>query len=132
MSPARSRLLSGALLGAALLMAGTGPGSANNGNNGAAIAAGITGLAVGTMIGAAVATPRDPVIYGPPPPYYPPPPGYRPPPPPPGYRPPPPPPPVGAPFSPARNIMCYPARRTCMNTALGGYSGDWTYRVFGR
>lgn len=131
MIPIRLRLLPAALAVAALLTGGATPGHANN-STGAAVAAGIAGLAVGTMVGAAVASPRDPVIYGPPPP--PPPPGYRPPPPPPYYPPPPgyrPPPPMGAPFSPAPNVMCYPARRACFNMSLGGFSANWTHRVFG-
>lgn len=95
------------LLAAALLPVHAGPSSAHN-NTGAAIAAGVVGLAVGAAIAGAASRPR--AVYGPPPA--------------PVYAPPP-------PFSPAANVVCYPGQRACYYNG-GAYSADWTYRVYGR
>ncbi|MFT0862192.1 hypothetical protein [Ancylobacter sp. G4_0304] len=91
---------------AAALSVQTAPSFAHN-YTGAAIAAGILGLAVGAAV-ADNARPRDPVVYGAPPAAY--------------YGPPP-------PFSPAPGVSCYPTRRQCyMSNGLLDWS--WTDRVF--
>lgn len=74
---------------------------------GAAIAAGIIGLAVGAAV-ADSNRPRESAVYGPPPRAY--------------YSPLP-------PFSPAAGITCYPARRQCY-MPNGQLSWTWTDRVF--
>lgn len=91
----------------AALATQTVPSSAHG--NGAAIAAGIIGLALGAAV-ADSAHPRDTVIYGGPPPA--------------SYGPPP-------PFSPSAGVTCYPARSQCyMPNGLLDWS--WTDRVFPR
>jgi hypothetical protein len=102
------RLAAVAVLAPALLVAAGQPGQAKDGRNTAAILGGIAGLAVGAAI--ADSANRNHDIYGAPPP--------------PAYRPP-------APFSPAGGIICYPEQRACYNNG-GAYSGNWTWRVYGR
>ncbi|MCX5493345.1 hypothetical protein OSH11_01365 [Kaistia dalseonensis] len=82
------------------------PSSAHN-YTGAAIAAGILGLAVGAAV-ADSARPRDPGVYGAPATTY--------------YGPPP-------PFSPTPGVSCYPARRQCY-MPNGLLDWTWTDRVF--
>jgi len=89
---------------AALVMQ-TVPSSAHS--NGAAIAAGIIGLALGAAV-ADSAHSRDPNVYGGPPPA--------------AYGPPP-------PFSPAGGVVCYPARQQCY-MPNGLLSWTWTDRIF--
>lgn len=96
-----------AVLAPALLAASVAPSMARN-NTGAAVAAGIIGLAVGAAV--ADSANRNRYIYGPPPP--------------PAYIPPP-------AFSPSPNIYCYGGQRACYYGG-GAYSPDWTYRVYGR
>ena len=101
-------LLAAALIAPGLLMVHTAPSEAKNGNKGAAVAAGIIGLAVGAAIADSNNRNRD--VYGAPPP--------------PAYRPP-------APFSPTGGVICYPDQRACYNNG-GAYNGNWTWRVYGR
>jgi len=102
------KLAAVAVLAPALLVAASLPGQAKDGRNTAAILGGIAGLAVGAAI--ADSANRNHDVYGAPPPA--------------AYRPP-------APFSPAGGIICYPEQRACYNNG-GAYSGNWTWRVYGR
>lgn len=103
MKTRNGRLVPTLLLAGGLLAAQATPSAAHN-SVGAAIAAGILGLAVGS----ALSDGRDPRIYGPPA-------GV-------GYA-------APAPFSPQYNITCYPAQRACYDSR-GLYSAGWTYRTF--
>lgn len=107
MAIANIRRLAIALLVPAFMVAHVASSSAHN-NTGAAIAAGIVGLAVGAAIAGSANQP--PNVYGPPPA--------------PAYAPPP-------PFSPATGITCYPGQRACYRNS-GAYSSDWTWRVYGQ
>lgn len=119
----RTRCLTSAVVIAGVMSVYAAPAAAHN-NVGAAIAAGVLGLAVGAAV-AADGGPRDHVIYGPPPPpFAPPPPGFDGPPPPPAYGPPPP------PFFPERGIACYPAQQACYQDGRG-FSPWWTARIYG-
>lgn len=106
----RTRCLTSAVVIAGVMSVYAAPAAAHN-NVGAAIAAGVLGLAVGAAV-AADSGPRDHVIYGPPPPpFAPPPPGFDGPPPPPAYGPPPP------PFFPERGLHAIRRSRPAIRMA---------------
>ena len=91
------------------LAGGTLTASGHGHHGGDAVAAGIIGLAIGAAI-SDDGDYRHRDVYGPPPA--------------PAYAPPP-------PFSPARDITCYPAQYACY-FRNGAFNNFWTHAEFGR